>query len=56
MTRPAVLITASVVVLAALAVAALWAFQRQLVYLSDREPVPPAAAVLAGALDVVLEA
>lgn len=55
MARPAVLVTASVVVLAALAVAALWAFQRQLVYLADREPVPPAAAVLSGAVDVVLE-
>lgn len=40
--------------LAALAVGALWAFQRQLVYLPDREPVPPAAAVLPGAQDVVL--
>lgn len=55
MARPAVLVTASVVALAALAVAALWAFQRQLVYLPDRQQAPPAAAVLPGALDVVLE-
>jgi uncharacterized protein len=41
--------------LAALAVAALWAFQRQLVYLPDRHPVPPAGEVLPGAVDVVLE-
>lgn len=54
MARPAVLLTAGVVVLAALAVAALWLFQRQLVYLPDREPVPPAA-VLPGASDVVLQ-
>jgi hypothetical protein len=41
-------------VLAALAVAALWAGQRHLVYLPDRGPVPPAATVLPGASDVVL--
>jgi alpha-beta hydrolase superfamily lysophospholipase len=54
MSRPAVLAAASVVGLAALAVASLWAFQRQLVYLPDREPVLPAATVLPGASDVVL--
>ena len=41
-------------VLAALVVAALWTFQRQLVYLPDRGPVPPAATALPGARDVVL--
>lgn len=55
MARPVVLLPASAVLLAALVVAALWAFQRQLVYLPDREPVPPAATVLSGARDVVLE-
>lgn len=46
MARPVVLIAASAVVLAALAVAALWALQRHLVYLPDHAPVPPAATVL----------
>ena len=55
MARLVVLLTASVAVVAVLAVAGLWVFQRQLVYLPGREPVPPAAAVLPGALDVVLE-
>ncbi len=55
MARPVVLIAACVVVLAALAVAALWALQRQLVYLPDRAPLPPAATVLSGASDVVLQ-
>ena len=55
MARPLVLIAVSVVVLAGLAVAALWALQRQLVYLPDRAPVPPAATVLSGASDVVLQ-
>jgi fermentation-respiration switch protein FrsA (DUF1100 family) len=54
MARPAVLVAATVVALAVLAVAALWAFQRQLVYLPDRTPVPAAASVLPGASDVVL--
>lgn len=54
MTRPAVRVAASVVVLAALAVAVLWAFQRRLVYLPDREPAPLAATVLPEASDVVL--
>lgn len=54
MARPAVLVAASVMLLAALSVAALWAFQRQLVYLPDRAPVPPAATVLPEAADVVL--
>ncbi len=55
MARLAVLGTVGAVVLAALVVAALWAFQRQLVYLPDRQAVPPAARVLPGASDVVLE-
>ncbi len=55
MARPVVLTAVSVVVLAGLAVAALWASQRQLVYLPDRAPVPPAATVLSGASDVVLQ-
>ncbi len=54
MARPAVLLAAGVVVLAAFSVAVLWALQRQLVYLPDREPGPPAATVLPGASDVVL--
>jgi uncharacterized protein len=33
----------------------LWGLQRRLVYLPDQGPVPPAAAVLPGARDVVLE-
>jgi fermentation-respiration switch protein FrsA (DUF1100 family) len=53
--RPAILLTTGAGVLAALVVAVLWAFQRQLVYLPGRGPVPPAAAVLPGARDVVLE-
>jgi fermentation-respiration switch protein FrsA (DUF1100 family) len=32
-----------------------WAFQRSLIYLPSRAPVPPAAAVLDGARDVVLQ-
>ena len=55
MARAAILLTAGAGVLAALLVGVLWAFQRQLVYLPDRGPVPPAAAVLPGARDVVLE-
>ena len=55
MARPVVLIAATAVVLAALAVAALWALQRQLVYLPDHAPLPPAATVLPGASDVVLQ-
>jgi alpha-beta hydrolase superfamily lysophospholipase len=55
MARPAVLVPVGLVVLAALVVALLWAFQRQLVYLPDRRPVPPAETVLPGARDVVLE-
>ena len=52
--RAVVLVAAGVVVLTALAVGALWAFQRQLVYLPDRAPVVPAATALPGASDVVL--
>ena len=55
MPRAVVLTTACVAVLAAIAVAALWALQRQLVYLPDRAPLPPAATVLSGAGDVVLQ-
>ena len=55
MARPVVLAATVAVVLVALVVGALWAFQRQLLHLPDREPVPPAATVLPGALDVVLE-
>jgi uncharacterized protein len=40
---------------AVLLVTALWALQRRLIYLPDRGPVPPAAAVLPGARDVRLE-
>jgi len=53
--RPAVLLPVGAVVLAALVLGLLWAFQRQLVYLPDNGPVPPASAVLPGARDVVLE-
>ena len=35
-------------------VAMLWALQRQLIYIPDRTPVPPAADVIAGARDVTL--
>lgn len=46
---------AGVVLVAALVlVGGLWAFQRQLVYLPSRGPLPPAATVLAGAQDVTL--
>jgi fermentation-respiration switch protein FrsA (DUF1100 family) len=55
MARSVVLVAGSAVVLAALAVAALWAFQRELVYLPDGGPVPPAATVLPGASDVLLQ-
>ena len=55
MARTALLIATSVVALAALTLAALWTFQRQLVYLPDREPLPAAASVLPAASDVVLE-
>ena len=54
MARAALLATASVLALAALAVGALWIFQRQLIYLPDPEPVVAAATVLPGASDVVL--
>ena len=54
MARTAVLVAGVLVVVVALVVGALWALQRQLVYLPDRDPVPPAAAVLPGARDVVL--
>lgn len=42
-------------ILATLALAGLWASQRQLVYLPGGDPVPPAGAVLPGAVDVALE-
>jgi fermentation-respiration switch protein FrsA (DUF1100 family) len=44
----------AVVVVVALMVALAWVFQRRLIYIPDRSPVPPAAAVLPGARDVVL--
>jgi fermentation-respiration switch protein FrsA (DUF1100 family) len=53
--RSTVVVAVGVLTLVALAVAALWTFQRQLVYLPDRGPVPPAATVLASASDVVLK-
>lgn len=40
--------------LAGAAVAMLWALQRQLIYVSDRSPVPPAGEVVTGARDVTL--
>ncbi len=39
---------------ATLVVAALWMFQRRLIYLPDRASVPPAASVLADGVDAVL--
>ncbi len=44
----------AVVVVSALLLALLWIFQRRLIYLPDRSPVPSAAAVLAGGTDVDL--
>ncbi len=46
------LVVATVVVLL---VALLWGFQRRLIYLPDNAAMPPAATVLPGARDVVLE-
>ncbi len=43
-----------VVLVVVLALGLVWAFQRRLIYLPDTAPVPPAAAVLAGAEDVRL--
>ncbi|WP_344971586.1 alpha/beta hydrolase [Streptosporangium fragile] len=43
-----------IVVVVALAVALLWAFQRHLIYLPDSGPVPAAASVLPGGRDVTL--
>ena len=54
MARLVLLVTAGAVMLIALGVAALWAFQRSLVYLPDRQEPLPAAAVLPGAVDVEL--
>ncbi len=45
---------AAVVLAAVLLVALLWLFQRRLIYLPDRSPVPPVADVLAGGTEVVL--
>ncbi len=44
-----------VVVLLALALAAVWGLQRQLIYFPDTSDVPPAGEVLPGARDVTLE-
>ena len=55
MARTTVLVAAGAVALAALVIALLWAVQRSLIYLPDRGPVRPAAAVLRGAQDVLLE-
>lgn len=44
-----------VVLLAGLALAALWGLQRQLIYFPDASDVPPAGEVLPGARDVTLE-
>jgi pimeloyl-ACP methyl ester carboxylesterase len=52
--RVSTLVTAGVLAVVVLPVVVLWAFQRRLVYLPDRTPVPPAATVLADAEDVVL--
>lgn len=48
LTRAALVVVAVLVLLLAL----LWVFQRRLVYLPDRGPVPPAASVIPGARDV----
>lgn len=48
--RTVVIVVAVVAVLLAL----LWIFQRQIIYLPDTSPVPPAAEVLAGGEDVTL--
>ncbi|GAA5081264.1 alpha/beta hydrolase [Thermocatellispora tengchongensis] len=44
----------ALLVVALLVVGLAWVFQRKLIYLPDRSPVPPAAAVLPGARDVTL--
>jgi uncharacterized protein len=41
-------------VIVGVVMAALWTWQRQLIYFPDRSPVPPAAAVIPGADDVTL--
>jgi len=51
MVRAVVVVSAVVVLL----LAALWTFQRHLIYLPDDQAAPPAATVLAGARDVALE-
>ncbi|SEF82227.1 hypothetical protein SAMN05444920_101761 [Nonomuraea solani] len=48
LTRTALVVVAVPLLLLAL----LWLFQRQLIYLPDREPVPPAGQVIPGARDV----
>jgi hypothetical protein len=42
-------------IVALLLLTALWGFQRQLIYLPETAAVPPAATVLPGAKDVVLQ-
>ncbi len=53
--RAAAFLAAVLVLLGAILLAMLWAFQRNLIYFPATGPVPPAAAVLPGAHDVVLE-
>lgn len=48
--RTALIVAAVLILLLGL----LWVFQRRLIYLPDRGPVPPAASVLPGARDVTL--
>jgi uncharacterized protein len=55
MLRAMVVGAAVVVLVLAVVTGLLWAFQRSLIYLPDRGPVPPAGSVLPGARDVVLE-
>jgi uncharacterized protein len=54
MARSLLLGTAVTALLVAVVIGLLWAFQRQLIYLPDRNPAPPAGSVLPGARDVVL--
>ncbi|MGY1661656.1 alpha/beta hydrolase [Geodermatophilus sp. SYSU D00705] len=53
--RSALRATAVLAVVLLVLTGVLWGLQRRLVYLPDRGPVPPAASVLPGGRDVVLE-
>lgn len=53
--RTAAFLAAVMVMLVAMLATMLWAWQRHLIYFPATGPVPPAAAVLPGARDVVLE-